>query len=160
MDTLFQNIRVGVRSLRRTPAFALVAALTLALGIGLSTAVFTVADALLLRRLPVRDQDRLVVLWGGAPDGAFNYPVDFAGGRDFIRSVRTLQRAALVLYNGASPVPIRDRDQVSRLRRALVSGEFFDVLGARATLGRALRPSDDVVGAPPVLVLSHAAWQQ
>jgi hypothetical protein len=159
MDTLFQNIRVGVRSLRRTPTFALVAALTLALGIGLSTAVFTVADALLLRRLPVRDQDRLVVLWGRAPDEAFNYPVDFSAGRDLIRSVRTLARAALLLYNGASPVPIRDRDQVSRQRRALVSGEFFDVLGARAALGRALSPSDDVAGATPVLVLSHAAWR-
>jgi putative ABC transport system permease protein len=160
MEILFQHIRVGLRSLRRTPAFALVAALTLALGIGLSTAVFTVADALLLRRLPVRDQDRLVVLWGGAPDGVFNYPVDFSGGRELIRSMRTLVRAALVLYNGASPVPIRERDHVSRLRRALVSGEFFDVLGVRAARGRALRPSDDVVGAAPVLVLSHAAWRQ
>jgi hypothetical protein len=64
MDTLLQNIRVGVRSLRRTPGFALVAILTLALGIGLSTAVFTVADALLLRRLPVHDQDGLFVLRG------------------------------------------------------------------------------------------------
>jgi putative ABC transport system permease protein len=160
MDTLFQNIRVGVRSLCRRPGFALVAVLTLALGIGLSTAVFTVADALLLRRLPVRDQDRLVVLWGSATDRAFNYPVDFSDGRELMRSARTLERAGLFLYNGASPLPIRDGDEVSRLRRALVSGEFFDVLGVRATLGRALRPTDDVRGAAPVLVLSHAAWQQ
>ncbi len=74
MDRLLQNLRLGTRSLSRTPGFALTAILTLALGIGLATAVFTVADALLLRRLPVRDQDRLVVLWGQAPDRTYNYP--------------------------------------------------------------------------------------
>lgn len=61
---------------------------------------------------------------------------------------------------GAGPKPIRDGDQISRLRRALVSGEFFDVLGARPTLGRALRATDDVSGAAPVLVLSYGAWQR
>ncbi len=156
---MFQNIRAGIRSLRRTPGVALLAVLTLALGIGLSTAVFTVADALLLRRLPVRDQDRLIVLWGAAPDRAFDYPLGFSDGGEFIRSSRTLEQAALFLYNGAAPVPVRDGDRIARLRRALVSGEFFQALGARATLGRALRPSDDVRGAAPVAVLSHTAWQ-
>src|SRR5262245_382402 len=160
MDTLIQNLRVGIRSLRRTPGVALLAVFTLALGIGLSTAVFTVADALLLRRLPVRDQERLVVLWGAAPERAFDYPVGFSDGGEFIRSSRMLERAALFLYNGAVPVPVRDGDRISRLRRALVSGEFFEVLGARALLGRALRPADDVQGAEPVAVLSHAAWQR
>ncbi len=160
MDTLIQNIRIGLRSLRRTPGFAVVAALTLALGIGISTAVFTVADALLLRRLPVRDQDRLVVLWGVGPDESFAYPIDFSDGRELARSARSLERSALFLYNGASSLPIRDGDQISRLRRALVSGEFFDVFGVRPALGRALRSSDDVRGAAPVLVLSYAAWQQ
>jgi len=160
METLLENIRVGVRSLRRTPGFALVAVLTLALGIGLSTAVFTVADALLLRRLPVRDQARLVVLWGVGRDRTFNYPLDVSDGVEFARRTRTLERAALFLYNGAWPLPIRDGDQVSRLRRALVSGEFFNVLGARAALGRVLGPTDDVRGAAPVLVLSHTAWEQ
>jgi putative ABC transport system permease protein len=160
MATLFQNIRVGIRSLRRTPGVALLAVLTLALGIGLSTAVFTVADALLLRRLPVRDQDRLIVLWGAAPDRGFHYPVGFSDGDELIRGSRMLERAALFLYNGAGPVPIRDGDRISRLRRALVSGAFFEVLGARAALGRALRPADDVRGVEPVAVLSHAAWQR
>src|SRR6266480_221499 len=95
MGGLLTDIRVGIRSLRRTPGFALTAILTLALGIGLATAVFTVADALLLRLL-----------------------------------------------------------------RVLVSGEFFDVLGARPVLGRAMQPSDDVYGAAPVMVLSYGAWQR
>lgn len=72
-------IRVALRNLYRTPGFALTAILTLALGIGLSTAVFTVADALLLRRLPVQNQDRLVVLWGETRDRSFtNYPLGLA----------------------------------------------------------------------------------
>jgi putative ABC transport system permease protein len=160
MGTLLQYTRVGVRSLRRTPGVALLAVLTLGLGIGLSTAVFTVADALLLRRLPVRDQDRLVVLRGVTPDQAFDYPLDLSDGGEFIRSSRTLERAALFLYNGAGPVPIRDGDRIARLRRALVSGRFLEVLGAQAVLGRALRPTDDVRGAEPVAVLSYATWQR
>lgn len=63
MSDLLQNIRIGIRSLRRSPGFALTAILTLALGIGLAIAVFTVAEAFLLRPLPMRDQDRVVVMW-------------------------------------------------------------------------------------------------
>ncbi len=160
MDTLLQNIRVGVRSLRRTPGFALVAVLILALGIGLSTAVFTVADAVLLRHLPVHDQDRLVVLWGSGRDRAYDYPLFFADAREFPRFTHTLEQTALFLFNGSAPLPIRDGDRVSRLRRALVSGDFFNVLGAPAALGRPLNAADDVRGAAPVLVLSYAAWRQ
>jgi len=160
VDRLFQNIRLGTRSLCRTPGFVLTATLTLALGIGLATAVFTVADALLLRRLPVRDQDRLVVLWGQKPDQEFAYPLGIEDARDFARRTRSLERVAFFASFGAAPLPIREGDQISRLRRALVSGEFFDVLGARPLLGRTLRAADDVSGAAPVLVLSYGAWQQ
>ena len=154
------NLRYALRSLRRTPGFTLTAILTLALGVGLATAVFTVADALLLRRLPVRDQDRLVVLWGQAPDRTYNYPFGLDDAREFALQTRSLERVAFFSYYGAGPKPIRDGDQVSSLRRALVSGEFFDVLGARPTLGRALGATDDVSGAAPVLVLSYGAWQR
>src|SRR5213593_841076 len=148
------------RTLRTSPGFALTAILTLALGIGLATAVFTVADALLLRRLPVRDQDRLVVLWGQAPDRTYNYPFGLDDAREFALQTRSLERVAFFSYYGAGPKPIRDGDQISPLRRALVSGEFFDVLGARPLLGRELRAADDVTGAAPVLVLSYGAWQR
>src|SRR3989449_9785926 len=148
------------RRLARTPGFALTAILTLALGIGLATAVFTVADALLLRRLPVRDQDRLVVLWGAMRDRPYNYPFGLDDAREFALQTRSLERVAFFSYYGAGPKPIRDGDQISQLRRALVSGEFFDVLGARPTLGRTLGATDDVSGAAPVLVLSYAAWQR
>src|SRR5712671_6662666 len=134
MVGLLTDIRAGIRGLRRTPGFAITAILTLALGIGLATAVFTVADALLLRRLPVRDQDRLVVLWGQAPDRTYNYPFGLDDARAFARQTRSLERVAFFSYYGAGPKPIRDGDQISSLRRALVSGEFFDVLGARPSL--------------------------
>src|SRR6266700_3637865 len=153
-------MRYALRNLARTPGFALTAILTLALGIGLATAVFTVADALLLRRLPVRDQDRLIVLWGQAPDRTYNYPFGLDDAREFARHTRSLERVAFFSYYGAGPKPIRDGDQISSLRRALVSGEFFDVLGARPALGRVLRATDDVSGAAPVLVLSYGAWQR
>jgi hypothetical protein len=74
MDTVLQHLRYALRGLRRTPGFVTTAIVTLALGIGLATAVFTVAEALLLRPLPVQDQDRLLVLWGESRDRAFNYP--------------------------------------------------------------------------------------
>src|SRR5438309_7956174 len=154
------DVRYAFRTLCTSPGFALTAILTLALGIGLATAVFTVADALLLRRLPVRDQDRLVVLWGRKPDREFAYPLGLDDAREFARQTRSLERVAFFSYYGAGPKPIRDGDQISLLRRALVSGEFFDVLGARPVLGRALGATDDVSGAAPVLVLSYGAWQR
>src|SRR6266513_5725954 len=93
------SLRIAARSLRRARTFSIAATLTLALGIGLSTAVFTVADALLLRRLPMRDQDRLVALWGETRDKSFtNYPLTIAQTRDFTRTTRTLQGVAYVAY--------------------------------------------------------------
>src|SRR5207244_11739689 len=88
---MLHDLRHALRSLRRTPGFTLTAILTLALGIGLATAVFTVADALLLRRLPVRDQDRVVVLWGERRERAFNDPLGIDDARVFARRSRSLQ---------------------------------------------------------------------
>ncbi|MBI4501549.1 MAG: ABC transporter permease [Gemmatimonadetes bacterium] len=155
------NVRLAFRTLRRTPGFTITSILTLGLGIGLSAAVFTVADALLLRRLPVGDQERLVALWGQTENPRFdNYPLDRDGERDFARQTRTLERVAYFAYEGAWPTPFHDGDRVTRLRRSLVSGNFFDVLGSRPVLGRSLHAEDDVIGAAPVVVLSHGAWER
>ncbi|HET7563793.1 MAG TPA: ABC transporter permease, partial [Gemmatimonadaceae bacterium] len=161
LDTVLRDARIGVRTLRRTPGFALVAILTLALGIGLSTAVFTVADALLLRPLPVHDQSHLVVLWGEDRNQGFaHYPLGFDDAHEFGRRTRSLEQVAFASYYGAVPKPVRDGDRITRLRQALVSGALFDVLGAHPVLGRALRASDDVRGAAPVSVLSYDTWRQ
>jgi putative ABC transport system permease protein len=122
--------KYAVRALLRDRGFAVTASLTLALGIGLSTAVFTVSQALLVRDLPVRDQDEVVVLWGETPDRSFgNFPLSYDDGRDFPARARSLESAAFFAYYGAWPTAIRDGDDVSALRQAQVSGEFFDVLG-------------------------------
>jgi predicted permease len=153
-------IRAAARKLTRSPGFAVTASLTLALGIGLSTAVFTVADALWIRRLPVRDQDRVVALWGATRNGQFaNFPLSYDEARDLSKRSTTLERTAFFGYEGAFPETIQEAGGAYRLRRALVTGNFFEVLGSRAVVGRALRPEDDVAGAAPVVVLSHRAWR-
>ena len=159
MTRLWQDIRQGVRALRKRPAFTATAVLTLALGIGLSSAVFTVAHTLLLKRLPLLDEDRLVVLWGKKPSEEFNYPLDLDAARTLARPVRRMPGVGCFPFEGASPVLIRDGDRVTRVHRALVSGNFFQVLGAQPVLGRELRPADDVWGAERRIVLSHDSWQ-
>lgn len=155
------DFRFGVRRVAGARGFALVVIAIVALGIGLATAVFTVANALLLRRLPVVEQDRIVVLQGETADRKMdNVPLDIDNVRRFALETRTLERTAWFLYNGAGPATIREGegDRISRLQRALVSGDYFAVLGTRPALGRALRAEDDRAGAPPVVVLSHRAW--
>lgn len=161
MERFLQDLRIGARSLRRTPGFAAVTIVTLALGIGLSTAVFTVADALLLRPLPVRDQAQLVVISGERRDGSFaNFPLGLENARLFASSATTLDGVALFTYEGAAPLTIREGDQLAQLDRAFVSGNFFSVLGTQPLLGRGLNLEDDALGATPVVVLSHRAWQE
>jgi predicted permease len=161
MQIVAQHVRLTARSLIRTPGFAVAAALTLALGIGLSTAVFTVADALLLRRLPVSDENRLLLLWGETRDGQFsNFPLALKDARDFQRRSQTLGGIALVEFRGATLDPIRAGERVYPVRSSMVSGNFFDVLGSRAAIGRALRREDDVEGAAPVVLVSHRAWHE
>ena len=163
MDQLLRSISVGARTLRRTPGFAITAVLTLALGIGLSTAVFTVADAFLFRPLAVRDQERVVVLWGATQDGRFdNFPLLLRDAREFAARTRSLERVEFFSYGGAGLQPIRDAtgNGVFRVRRALVSGGYFDLLGTKPVLGRTLQREDDVTGAAPVVVLSYGAWQR
>src|SRR5437588_9529395 len=123
MDTLLFDLRVALRSLYRSPGFAVTAVLTLALGIGLATAVFTVAEAFLLRPLPVRDQDRVVVLWGATNNGRFdNFPLVLPYAREFAARARSLERVEFFGYGGASQVEIRGGSSVLRIRRSLVSG--------------------------------------
>jgi len=154
-------VRSAGRALLRTPAFALTATLTLAVGVGLSIAVFTVADALVLRALPVHEQDRLVTVWSEKRDGTqAHWPLGIEDVRAFTQRTRTLSDVAYTDYYGATPVPVLVGDEVAPLRRALVSGNYFEVLGARAAFGRSLQASDDVLGAAPVVVLSHTAWRR
>jgi putative ABC transport system permease protein len=149
------------RALRRGPGFAIASVLILALGIGLATAVFSIAHTMLLRPLPVRDQDRIVALWGENEARTFlNFPLQINHAREFARQTRTLESTAFFAYEGAWTTPIKDGDRLISLALALVSGNYFSVLDARPLLGRTLQADDDVAGAEPVVVLSHEAWQR
>lgn len=161
MNGFAGQLWLGARSLLRSPGFTVTAVLTLALGIGLATAVFTVADALVLRRLPVLDQDRLVLLWGETRDGqSSKFPLALNEVRDFARGSRSLSSVAFFAFRGAVPAPIQVGDNFYPIRLGLVSGNFFDVLGSAPTIGRSLRVEDDIPGAAPVVVLSYHSWQQ
>ncbi len=160
MDSLLLDLRHALRSLRRAPGFALTAALSLALGIGVATAMFTVFQAVLLRPLPVRDADRVVALWSFR-DPTVEIPVVTPEVDDVARASRMLSEVAGVVHWGAYPAPLEQEDhQPITLRQTVVTGNFFEVLGARPVIGRLLRREDGVTGAEPVAVLSYDAWRR
>ena len=163
MDRLTQDLKTALRGFRRAPAFFMTAVIILGLGIGMSVAMFTVFRAVLVRRLPVVDQDRVVVLWTYREPG-----VEFATGTKelatFRRETRTLRDVAGVAHWPSAPFPMLDGDRSIPLDRALVTGNFFELLGVKPVLGRLLRPSDDAVARTDavgsgVIVLSYSAWQ-
>ncbi len=148
------------RGVFRVRGFAITAVLALALGIGLATAVLTVASALLVRRLPVADQDRVVAMSGESRDRRVaNWPLTYADAREFADHARSISRAATYVFPGALQTIVDADGTIAQYNRAMVAGNFFDVMGARPLLGRALRPEDDMPGAASVLVLSYRAWQ-
>jgi putative ABC transport system permease protein len=142
--------------LARSPGFTVVAVLTLALGIGANTAIFSIVHAVLLRDLPFRDPDRLVWVWSVRPernDAPFSLP-EYMDYRDQNRSLQHL--AAIASWS----VSLTGRGDAERFQGTRISANVFELLGVQAALGRTLLPSDDDPGAPRVVVLSHALWQR
>jgi putative ABC transport system permease protein len=152
---MVQDLRYALRGLLKSPGFTAVSVLTLAIGIGANTALFSVIDALLLRPLPYPDADRIVVLWSKQPDGTRTNvsPADYLDYREQNRSFEHFgglsQVEFNVIINGAA----------DRLTGFQVSSGFLESLGARAVFGRAFTPDDDRPGAPRVAMLSYATWQ-
>jgi predicted permease len=151
-DQLWQDARIAVRGLRRNPGFTLVAIATLALGIGASTALFSIFNALILRPLPVRDPGRLALL----QEGSWSYPI--------WAEIRAREND---LFDGAiawadERFDLSRGGQSAFVDGAHVSGRFFEVLGVSAVRGRMLTPADDVADAPdgPVAVISHRFWRE
>jgi len=160
LDDLKQDGRFALRMLARSPGFTAAAVITLAFGIGLSVAMFTVSDAVLRRPLPIQDQDRVVVLWGEAEGSIRRLPLGYEHFARFREAPHTLEEVAGVLNPRAWPHAVRDGDRGLSLNLAAVTGNFFDVLGTRPILGRLLQPDDDVDGAPRVMVISHGLWHR
>jgi predicted permease len=173
MHTLWQDLRYGLHMLAKYPAFTAIAVLTLALGIGANTALFSVVDAVLLKKLPVKNPDQLV-LFNSVSNREFN-PGGHHGNtqRDPVTGLTTRssfpyqtferlreQRGALsdVIAFGSISLNINAQGQANVATGQAVSGNYFDVLGVPAYLGRTLQESDDRAGATPVAVLSHRYW--
>jgi putative ABC transport system permease protein len=161
MDTLLQDLRYALRSLRRAPAFTSTTVLVLGLGIGVATAMFSVFDKVLLRKLPVVDQDRIVMLSAfGRGAAAEELPINLDQLRHFRDATRTVVNAAGVAYYGVEQSPISERGHALALNQARVTENFFEVLGARPVVGRMFRAEDDVTGAAPVMVISYDLWRR
>src|SRR5919202_439582 len=157
METLLQDLRFGARMLLKRPGFAAVAVLTLALGIGANTAIFSFVDALLLRAPKVRSPERVVRLYGATGKRAYDV-FSYANFRDLRERAQVF--AALAAHQQIS-VNLNMGAGAHRVSGELVTGDYFNVLGVGANDGRTLMPADDVTeGAHPVVVISHALWQR
>jgi predicted permease len=156
MDQLWQDLRHAVRGLWRSPGFAVVAIVILALGIGANTSIFTLLNAVLLRPLPgVESPGRLVTfkrLQQNNPDYSFGYPdfLDYQKQQKSFSGLAGECRTPLSLGHGAT----------ERIRGALVTADYFSVLGVRAAMGRMIVPEDLENGGEPVVVLGYGLWQR
>jgi putative ABC transport system permease protein len=155
---LRKDILVGVRALCRTPVFALGVIGIIGLTIGISVAMYTIYRIVLVSRLPVVNPTGIAVLWPRDATGA-ELAAPAASLADLRRDSQTMADVAGVFHGGASIQPLVDADRTVALPLTTVTGNFFDVLGTRALMGRMLRPSDSEPGAPYVLVLSYQAWR-
>ncbi|PYQ18782.1 MAG: hypothetical protein DMF79_14135 [Acidobacteria bacterium] len=158
LETLAQDVRYGARNLRRNPGFTAVVVLTLGLGIGANTAVFSVVRGVLLRPLPYERGHEVVALRQAAPRaGIDDLGFSVKEVQDYREQSRTLEDVVeyhsmnFTLLGGIEP---------QRVRTGVVSARFFDLLGVKPLLGRTFRDGEDAIGAEPILVLSHAYWQQ
>ncbi len=162
MDTLRQDLRFAVRTLLRRPLFTAIAVLTLALGIGANTAIFSVVNSVLLAPLPFREPDRLVVVWSSNPEAAKKIglpdelPTSMGPFNDWRAESRTLDHLSMVASDRAT---LTGRGEPEILNLVNVTGDLFDLLGTQPLLGRAIQPADEAAGAR-VAVLSHRLWRR
>ena len=156
MQTLFQDLKFALRMLRKNPGFAAVAMLTLALGIGANTAIFSVVNSVLLRPLPYPDSSRLLAIsQTERATGATGVPVSFTKFSAIREQSKTLESTATVYYYSASLVSDREPELLNAAR---VSADFFRVLGVRIARGRAFLPEEEAVGGADAVVISDAFW--
>ena len=171
LETSWQDLRYALRQLRRNPAFTAVAVLTLALGIGANTAIFSVLDAVLLRSLPVKDPQRLVVLrwsahsrpkisgfsgYGDCQDRSCSFSLPFFRTMDAQAHVFS----GMAAFAGPLDMDLSGNGAATIAHGTFVSGDFFSTLGVNAIIGRPLTASDDTPSAPPAILLTYAYWQR
>jgi putative ABC transport system permease protein len=157
MQTLLRDLRYGARTLWKNPGFTLIAVLTLAVGIGANTAIFTIVNAALLRGLPYRAPERLVHLFETTPQKAygqreFSYP-------DYQDYQQSQSFEGLAAYTGGNGI-LTGRGEPQRIFAPAASANFFAVLGVEPLLGRTFRAGEDQPGAERVTVLTYGLWQR
>jgi len=169
LQIFWQDLRYGLRLLAKSPGFTALAVLTLALGIGANTAIFSLIEAVLMRSLPVRDPQSLILLqWHARNQFPFrdislygDCESDCTFSQPFFQDVasRTSSFSGVAAFASAGRLDLSGNGLASVLDGEAVSGEFFPMLGIRAAAGRLLAPADDSVSAPPVVVLNYAYWK-
>ena len=159
MDELLHDLRYSLRSLRHRPGFTLVATLTLALGIGATTAIWSVVNGVLLRSLPYDAADRIVSIWrtsrqnpGGDIGGSVS-PVAIADWHEHAKSFESM-----ALYSPGSVI-LTGLGEAEVVPGGVVTPGFFEVFHASPVLGREFTPEEDVVNGPSVIVVSHGFWR-
>jgi predicted permease len=157
LDNLAKDIRYGLRMLRKSPSFTFFAVAVLALGIAANSAIFSIADAVLVRSLPYRDTNRLVMVWEDA--SAFGFPHDTPAPGNFAdwRSRNQVFEDVAALSFGGS-FSLTGNGNPEELIGKKVTANLFSVLGVSPALGRDFRVEDDIPGAPPVAILSQGLW--
>ena len=157
IEELWRDLRYGGRALTKNPGFAVIVVLTLALGIGANTAVFSLVDAFLLRLLPVKDPRQLVIVQSaqlkGGTASTFRYRFfeEFRDGNNSFSGIFACDNA---------PVSLTVNGQPEIVWGDFVSGNYFDVLGVSAYIGRTFTSDDDRPGSPPIAVISHGYWER
>src|SRR5580693_807534 len=157
LENLAKDIRYGFRMLQKSPSFTFFAVAVLALGIAANSAIFSIADAILVRPLPYRDASRLVMVWEDA--SAYGFPKDTpAPGNfsDWKSRNQVFEDVAALPYGGY--FNLTGNGTPEQLDGKKVTANLFSLLGVSPALGRDFRPEDDVPGAPHVAILSHGLW--
>src|SRR5579863_9847032 len=169
---LVNDLRYAARMLAKSPGFAAVAILTLALGIGANTAIFSAIDAVLFRPLPVTDQQHLIIFsWSARHDPKFWGQSDYGDCGEayhcsvsvpFFRALRAQNStfSGVAAFAGPLEVDFSGNGPASIARGEYVSGDYFSMLGLKTSIGRALGPADDSPAAAPAIVLNYGYWQR
>jgi putative ABC transport system permease protein len=161
MTGLFQDTRYALRQLLKSPAFAIVAVLTFALGVGVNTAIFSVVNGVLLRPLQFPESNRLVRVWHVPPAKSFpgipRFAVSAANYLDWAKENHVFEKMAIYSYRGFT---LTDSQNPQQLDASSVSSEFFNTLSVQPLLGRTLLPEEDQPGRSNVVVLSYRLWQE
>ncbi len=156
VETFLADLRYGARRLRAAPGFTVVSVLTLALGIGASTAIFSVLNPIVIQPLPYPEARRLTLIWDTGRDGS-RQDVTFGSYREIVERSRSFE--SLAVLRSWQPT-LTGADHAERLEGQRVSASYFRTLGVAPRIGRDFQPSDDAVNGPAVVLISNALWER